>query len=160
MDFYHLSGGLLGKGSIIEPGNWGRIVRIHGWAHPSARHEAALEQARLARFPAKPSRLDAAYVCPTVEDARSFRSVTPGFGQHILYRVSLCDPNANSHTTDPRLCFPQGAFRYDWADAYCLDYDPAGASIPGINWPVATSGIQLREMLTLSQLRVEERLNT
>lgn len=160
MNFYHLSGGLLGVGSIIEPGNWGRIVRAHGWNHPSSRHEAAIEQARMARFPAKPSRLDVAFVCPTADEARLFRAATPAFGQHILYRVSLCDCSALSHIADPRLCSPQGTFRCDWADTYWLDYDPAGASIPGINWPLATNGIQFREMLTLSQLRVEERLDT
>ncbi|MCA3627250.1 MAG: hypothetical protein IOC49_08415 [Methylobacterium sp.] len=29
-DLFHFSGGLLAPGSIILPGNWGRIVKMHG----------------------------------------------------------------------------------------------------------------------------------
>ncbi len=159
INYFHLSGAMLVPGSIIMPGNWGRIIKALGWQHSLALREMALEQARLAYNPDLPSRLDAAFVMPTLEEAQMFRANTQGFQQHIIYRVTLCDPSARSHLTDSRLCMPQGAIRADWAVVYWLDSKAQAAAIPGIDWTAATKGIQLREMLTLSQLRVEERLN-
>lgn len=156
---FHLSGAMLAPGSIIQPGNWGRLIRAYGWQHNHSLRETALEQARLATAPHLPSRLDSAFVIPTLEEAQRFRSTIQGFQQHILYRVTLLDPNAPSHITDSRLCAPQGTLRPDWAIVYWLDVETQAASIPGIDWTATVRGVQLREMLTLSQLRVEERLN-
>lgn len=150
---------MLAPGSIIQPGNWGRVIRAFGWQHGQALREMALEQARLAYNPKLPSRMDAAFVMPTAEEARTFRTNSQGFQQHILYRVTLCDPNTASHLTDSRLCSPQGSIRADWANVYWLDWQAQAAAIPGIDWAAAIRGIQMREMLTLSQLRVEERLD-
>lgn len=156
--YYHLSGAHLESGSIIVPGNWGRVIRHYGWQHNFALREMALEAARIRLAPHLPSRMDAAFVLPTLEEARAFRTNSQGWQSHLLYRVTLCDPNATSHVVDSRLCGPAGTLRADWADAYWLD--PAAAAIPGIdNWAAATGGVQLREMLTLSKLRVEERLD-
>jgi hypothetical protein len=33
ISYYHLSGALLEPGSVIMPGNWGRIVTAYGWPH-------------------------------------------------------------------------------------------------------------------------------
>jgi hypothetical protein len=153
---FHLSGANLAPGAVILPGNWGRVVRAYGWQHSHALREMALEAARLAYFPHRPSRLDSAFAIPTVEEARKFRQHVAGFGQHLLYRVSLCDPNAASHLTDSRLCAPQGSIRPDWANVYWMDIGAQAAAIPGIDWHAASGGMQLREVLTLSALRVEE----
>jgi hypothetical protein len=40
-----------------------------------------------------------------------------------------------------------------------MDFAAQAAALPGIDWAAATGGLQLREMLTLSQLRIEERLD-
>jgi hypothetical protein len=141
------------------PGNWGRIIRRFGWQHSLAVREMALETARIAEFPHHPSRLDSAFVFLTVEEARQFRNSVQGFGQHVLYRVALSNPEAASHLTDSRLCAPQGTLRPDWARVYWLDADAQAAAIPGVDWTAVTGGVQLREMLTLSQLRIEERLD-
>ena len=158
-EYFHLSGSLLAPGSIIMPGNWGRIIRALGWQHPLALREMALEDARLGRHSHRPSRLDSAFVMPTLGEARDFRRLFGGFGSHLLYRVTLCEPDAVSHLTDSRLCGPVGPIRHDWADIYWLDADVQAASIPGMDWAAATEGVQLREILTLSALRVEERLD-
>jgi hypothetical protein len=94
---------------------------------------------------------------PTIEEARDFRRLIGGFQQHLLYRVTLLDAGAASHVTDSRLCAPQGTIRSNWADIYWMDFDAQAAAIPGVDWAAATGGLQLREMLTLSRLRVEER---
>lgn len=106
--------------------------------------------------------MESAFVFLTLDEARAFRqqnSGQGGFGQHLLYRVSLSDPTALSHVTDSRLCVPQGAFRHDWADVYWMDFDAQAAAIPGIDWLAVTNRVPLREMLTLSQLVIEERLD-
>lgn len=160
LDFYHLFGGLLRVGSIIEPGNWGRIVKAAGWRHNASVREAALEQSRLSRFSHRPSRLEAAFVCLTLPEAIAFRASNSSFAFHKIYRVRLCDPSAASHITDARLCLPQGTFHADWADIYWMDHAAQASAIPGIDWAAATNGVEMREMLTLSQLRIEEALNS
>ncbi len=96
--YYHLHSGLLAPGSTILPGNYGRIIRAYGWKHDMAFREMALEDSRAYRFPHRPSRLDAAFVFLTVEEARNFRQFINGFREHLVYRVSLCDPGARSHS--------------------------------------------------------------
>jgi hypothetical protein len=160
LNYFHLSGAHLAIGSIIEPGNWGRILRFHGWRHSEALKEMALEHARLSRFKDRPSRLEGAFVFLTVDEARAFRANNSVFNSHILYRVTLVNPAAAFHITDLRLANPLGLFRSDWADVYWQPFDPATIAVPGIeNWSSMTGGlVQVREMLTLSQLRIEERL--
>lgn len=156
--YYHLSGAMLMPDSIILPGNWGRVLTAMGWPHSQALREMALEDARVARFDHRPSRLQSAFVFLTLTEARDFRRLIAGFQQHILYRVDLEDPTARSHVTNSRLCAPQGTLRANWGDVYWMDYEAQATAIPGIDWAAATGGLQLREMLTLSQLRVKERL--
>ena len=158
MSYYHLSGAMLANGSIVEPGNWGRVIRAWGWQHTLAMRECALEDSRIARFSHRPSRLESAFVLPSLDEAKFFRNQTNGFQQHILYRVSLCDDGASSHITDSRLCSPQGTLRPNWADIYWLDLEQQASAIPGINWLEVVNGVQLRELLTLSKLRIEERI--
>ena len=159
LSYFHLSGAMLEPGSIILPGNWGRVLNAIGWRHGSALAEQALEAARIARFPHRPSRLECAFGFITEQEARDFREKTNSFNNHLLYRVTLIDPTAASHITDSRLSFPQGTFRHDWADVYWMDVEAHAGAIPGIDWHAITSDTPLREMLTLSNLRVEERLD-
>jgi hypothetical protein len=158
ISYYHLSGAALAPGSVILPGNWGRVIRAHGWAHNYSLREMALEDARVARFPDRPSRLDSAFVFLTLGEARNIRIHSGGFQQHILYRVTLIDPEAVSHITDSRLCGPVGTVRCNWADVYWLPYAAQAAAVPGIDWGAQVRTMELREMVTLSQLRVEERI--
>jgi hypothetical protein len=155
---------MLARGAVILPGNWGRVIRALGWRHSEALKEMALESARRSRFPSRPSRLDCAFAFPTADEARNFRARIASFANHILYRVRLADPSAPLHITDNRLSSPQGTMRDDWADEYWRDFDPNTLSIPGIGiWATAAAsapgGLQSREILTLSPLVVEERLD-
>lgn len=164
--YFHLAGPILEPGSIIAPGNWGRIVRRLGWAHAFALREMALEEARILRFPDRPSRLEAAFVSPTIEEANRFRFIqgqVTGFEHHCLYRVKLLNPEALTFTTDHRLVTPSGLLRPDWADVYWRGLDPQGipGPIPGIDHAtmLADNTGPYREILTLSHLVVEERLD-
>jgi hypothetical protein len=146
---------------------WGRLFfratgdacRAHGWQSNLALREMALEQARIVGFPHRPSRLDSVFVMLTVEEARKYREKAQGFALHLLYRVSLQDPTAPSHTTDTRLCGPAGAIRPNWADAYWMDADAQAAALPGVDWNATQREMLSREMLTLSPLRIEECLD-
>jgi hypothetical protein len=112
----------------------------------------ALEAARLARFPNFPSRLDSCFGLPSLAEAQAFRGQINGFQTHLLYRVSIDGDAPVIGLTDSRLCGPNGALRADWADAYWegMTLVEHGAEIADGTW---------REMLTLSPLRIEERID-
>jgi hypothetical protein len=152
MDFFHLSGALLATGSVVAPGNWGRVIRAAQWTHTQAIREMALEAARIARFPGCPSRLDSAFMFPTRAEADSFRAANGAFGFHLLYRVTLMDRNVVTAMTDWRLMAPTGILRYDWADAYWQ-------TMVSLNSSIAIGIGEYREVLTLSPIKIEERLN-
>jgi hypothetical protein len=140
--YYHLSGAMLDPGSVILPGNWGRVLAFHQWAHTLAIREMALEDARKVRFAHLPSRLDAAFVFVTEQEAHDFRARVSGFQAHLLYRVTLVDPAAAAFLVDHRFCGPTGGLRSNWPDSY---------------WSgVPASQTTDREMLTLSSLRVDQ----
>ena len=159
-DYFHLSGAMLATGSTIMPGNWGRIIRAFSWRHTLALREMALEQSRVTKFPDRPSRLDAAFAFATLSEANTFRQVNAnGFGNHILYRVTMLSPDLPIHITESRLCGPAGNLRENWADAYWLDEAAQPTAVPGLDWQQFTGGTPMREVVTLSALQVEERLS-
>ena len=164
LDYYHLAGTLLQVGSVIAPGNWGRIIRATGWRHPEAVKEMALEYVRRLNCPDKPSRLESAFAFLTVDEARNFRGRIAGFGSHTLYRVGLVARDAPSHIADSRLSGPQGALHDNWPEDYWREYDPATIAVPGIdNWVACASsspgGLHSRELLTLSALVIRDRID-
>lgn len=92
------------RGSIIQPGHWGRSARkfcpggrslnfhddalIFSW-------EIALETARIAYAPSKPSRFDSVFLSANIESAQSFKDQYQKAGR--LYEVAMCDPHASFH---------------------------------------------------------------
>jgi hypothetical protein len=125
----------------------------------------ALEAARLRIAPEKPSRLNAAFVFLSVDEANRFRYPAPpqrsGFEFHALYRVALREPDVPHCVVDWRLVNPVGDLRPDWAEAYWADASAGrpAAPIPGVDWAMAMGTFPHREMLTLSHLVIEERLD-
>ena len=87
-------------GEIIQPGKWGRetlAFAARGRRGIQEENdainliwEAALEAARLVRFPEAVSRLDCVFACFREEDARAFRDRFRA--GHKIYRVELIDP--------------------------------------------------------------------
>ena len=63
----------LGRGSVVLPGNYGRMLRLGGWGHPQAMREVLLEAVRMRDFPDRPSRQNCVFCCLTVEEAALFR---------------------------------------------------------------------------------------
>jgi hypothetical protein len=146
MELFHLNSGLLGPGSIIHPGNWGRVLMFHGWNHHQAAREMMLESARINGHADKPSRLKCCFAFLTIEEADRFRPM--GFDTHILYRVALADHAAATFTADTALCTFDGTPRIDWGNAYWNGVTEIGQTRPP----------HVREVLTLSPLKILEQV--
>lgn len=112
--YFHGAGALLAPGSIIEPGNWGRIIRLYTGAAaswPNAYKEHVLEQARKEVAPMKPSRLEAVFACPSLEGLRHFLGST---GRHdAAYEVEPVQ-DAPTHEADYNIwTIPPGVAFFD-----------------------------------------------
>lgn len=77
-NYFHSAPLLLEPGSIIKPGNWGRILNCYRQGNNLANawmlaRELAFEAVRTAEFAALPSRLAAAFVFETLNDVNQYR---------------------------------------------------------------------------------------
>lgn len=93
LECYHITCIPLQKGSIIEAGNWGRIVKLYDYPlHQIAGNvlskELILEATRRDIAPNKPSRLEAAFCCPTLDHIKHFKAAN-NRNTEIIYKVSI-----------------------------------------------------------------------
>jgi hypothetical protein len=151
--WFHSCPILLGPGSLILPGNYGRVIEARGTDHPHWKREALLEEIRAAEFREKPSRLSATFSCPTLESACAYRhamALKGGFQFQRIYKVEKFVPDAPEHCADfntvellPRrndTC--EDAARLYWRSALWTNV---------LEYP----GIRLAEIVTSSPLRVK-----
>lgn len=122
---------MIGTGSVILPGNWGRIVRGYrsGFGDPSiAFRERALEDIRLTEFPLKPSRLDCVFTIENLDDMlgywRQFNST------NIVYEVETINENSNIH---------RAPWVFDFNDQRMFYFDGA-ADMARIYWRGSNEG--------------------
>jgi hypothetical protein len=98
--YFYLCSYPLGVGSIIEPGNWGRILRAYNLNDANNRwlplREHAFEVVRLRQYPHRPSRLEASFVCETLADLGAFKQ-SVGRPVDLAYEVEFVQSNAPSH---------------------------------------------------------------
>jgi hypothetical protein len=121
LPYYHISSSKLGPGSIIEPGNWGEIIKTFGWKHSAAQAEVALEHVRLTNFGHLPSRLACTYCLSSLEGGLAYlqhNQPPDGAMPHILYEVEMVDPTAAQHAASWRRVAPAGPLGLDWAMLY------------------------------------------
>lgn len=114
---FHLNSTPLAPGSIILPGNWGRIIKRFGWQHGRAIYETFLEEIRAKHYPALPSRLESSFFFDDVGEARFYRDIDQGRSMMLLYEVKILD-SVPQHVTDWRHISPFGPLNADWAHAY------------------------------------------
>jgi hypothetical protein len=107
-----------------------------------------LETARLNGHQDKPSRLDCAFAFLTVEEAQRFRP--QGFQTHVLYQVTLVDPTQPTFIADTARCSFHDTM--DWGVGWAAKY------WAGVNALEETLPPQVREVLTLSALRIVARV--
>lgn len=100
MSYFYLCSYGLSPSTIIEKGNWGRIMRLNNINQNSYDYlirELIYEKVRLENYNDKPSRFTSAFVCSNLESAREFKRNCP-FG--IMYEVEPEDSESNSFETD------------------------------------------------------------
>lgn len=147
MPLYHCSPAWLEPGSVIRPGNYGRVLKRVGPMHPLWLREQFLELIRTQEFPDKPSRLNSAFACQDLTAARFFRDQFCATG--IIYEVEVTDATARTHVTDSNCVQPipgkiedmQEVARHYWAGDYWFDIE-------------GQPGLRCAEMLVECGLRV------
>lgn len=93
MPYFHLCATSLAPGSIIEPGNFGRIVGLFGFKHQLFNREATLEEVRQQVAPAAPSRMKSVFAFQSQRDAELFRfREFQGFAITRLYAIEPVEP--------------------------------------------------------------------
>lgn len=97
MNLFHVAPIPLGVGSVIEPGNFGRLMKTNPTGSFFAHRESIYECIRLKEAPEKPSRLDAIFLLPSEEDARAYQAQFDTRG--IIYEVELLNKEARWHAS-------------------------------------------------------------
>jgi hypothetical protein len=100
--YFHLCGVQLAANSVIERGNYGRMIASYGHFNNTVDQawrvavEQTFELCRTEIAPAAPSRLKSAFVFFTSEDAIAQRERLGGLGA-ILYEVELTEDECLKH---------------------------------------------------------------
>lgn len=93
----------LASGSVVNPGNWGRILRLYTPQNSPnpwiLTRELIFELVRVRSFAAKPSRFECLFVCPTEAALADFR-INAGRALDLGYEVELVDTGAPGHLGD------------------------------------------------------------
>jgi hypothetical protein len=117
---YHVAPNMLGEGSIIMPGNWGRLLMMHDELNLTLFREHVLELVRTKYFPEKPSRFNCVFATETSDEAFRYRNSNNSTG--LVYEVCIEDRDVPLHRGDynftvrPDYKFPQGI--HDLANRY------------------------------------------
>lgn len=93
--FYHVSSNILGEGSIIMPGNWGRMLMWHATLSEVQFREHVFELVRLQHFADKPSRLSCVFAVETADEAARYQSAHQPNG--LIYEVCADEGNFSKH---------------------------------------------------------------
>jgi hypothetical protein len=151
MPFYHCTHLDLENGDIIQPGNWGRIIKQVGSSHPCWNREQVLEQVRLKFFSHKPSRLNATFCCERLDTIRCYKSKNCPTG--FLYEVEIIDAAAPWHKGDFNAVEPL-ARRSDSMTEIALKYWRYSLKTNVEEWP----GVECSEIVSASPLKVLRKL--
>ncbi|MDF2809373.1 MAG: hypothetical protein K0S56_404 [Microvirga sp.] len=99
---FHSAPILLAPGSVVMPGNWGRLLRDRADQHSHWNREMALEEWRATHAPEKPSRLFACFACDCLPVAEFYvqHAVRTGSPRAVIYEVTKEDASAGEHRGD------------------------------------------------------------
>lgn len=101
--YYWLCSYPLKPGSIVEPGNWGRILSLYNHLDVQLMQrkskEDLYEQVRKKYYPTKPSRLKTSFVCEKLEDVKDFENATCRL-YNIVYEIEVIDNKKPFFRTD------------------------------------------------------------
>jgi hypothetical protein len=156
---YHLTMTRLGTGSVIQPGNWGRLIRKYenGTDRPSGNfggnlagwmiaREMVFELERIRGFADKPSRLESTFSFRDRDHAERYRQAHDVSRAQVLHEVEFINPTSPTHEAAVSL----------------LDWPPNNHSFLVVMtnmaleyWRGASAGT-VREVVSHSPLRVRE----
>lgn len=139
----------LGVGSVVFPGNWGRILKLYT---PQSGHNAWLlvqelvfEEIRFREFSSKPSRFETVFLCRTTEDILQFREASNRI-KDLVYEVELVEPARPSHVGDMALACCQASDNFE-----------SFASRARCYW--SGEGSDQPETITTSAIRIMKRID-
>lgn len=85
--YFHVAPLILAPGSIIEPGNWGRVLGLTAVLSQQIYRETVLEAVRQELFPDKPSRLKSFFALESLADAIAYRNQNGP--TNLIYEVEI-----------------------------------------------------------------------
>lgn len=151
MPYYYACSYPLTSGSVVEKGNWGRMLRQELIGPGNAARllrEVVFEKVRLQCYPNRPSRFDCNFVCPTVESANQFvKSANRIFD--LIYEVEFTDPNASQFETDWSLIKIPENLTLVQAESLAHQY-----------WSPKNVNPMNKEILVASGIRILKRIST
>lgn len=113
--FYFCCSLPLAPGSIVNPGNWGRIIKLYSpQTSPNAWlfvRELIFEQVRREFFPNKPSRFEAIFLCPDIISIQRFKNDNKRI-LDLVYEVDIIDATAPRHIGDWSLCNMDNSYNH------------------------------------------------
>lgn len=98
-EYFYATSSLLDIGSIVLPGNWGRLIKKIGASHNRFLSEYILDNYRKNHYPNTISRLNSLFLCETKLDAENFINRT-GRNTDLIYKGILIDPNPQLFKTN------------------------------------------------------------
>lgn len=133
----------LGIGSIVLPGNWGRIIKLNpNQNEPYIVNEGIIETLREYNFPDRPSRLKCIFLCETIDELEKFVKDTNRIFD-IGYRVELVLPELGIFKTDWKLITSLSTGNFSEWNTIIFSY-----------WQA--ENIKNCEILTLSPIKIKE----
>ena len=112
--YYYCCSLPLGNGSIVQPGNWGRMLKLYrtnidnSWILVK---ELIFEQVRRELYPTKPSRFNSIHLCKDEAQIKEFKLSTNRFCD-LVYKVELIDAETPKHIGDWKLMDLQNGDNY------------------------------------------------
>ncbi|WP_112964736.1 DUF2441 domain-containing protein [Agrobacterium tumefaciens] len=149
--FYHCAPIKLGVGSIIEPGNWGRIISLVAYRHNHYHREMVFEHVRSIVKPQAPSRMDALFAFMSLEEAREYCALE-NLRASLIYECETIDDDAKTYL-GPLNAFALKTNEFDMAAQYwngCLLVSEASTASPHF----MGVGKAAYEVFTTSSLRI------
>lgn len=99
-DYFFACSYPLAPGSIVDPGNWGRMIkkyRTDGFGNAWVLfREEVFEEVRKTSFQSKPSRYSSIFLCESEADLREFIQTTSRVFD-LIYQVEIVDSAAEIH---------------------------------------------------------------
>lgn len=145
MTYYHMCPIPLEKGSIIKPGNYGRLLSYDKVRNPPVfARETILEGIRKKLYPEKPSRLHCCFICDDIKSTSIF--FQHDFVMCLCYEVEIIDASAKMYRTSAQyISNLQQVYTKEWADSRAVEY---------WEWDESKKDVLPMEVLTSSPIRI------